>query len=168
MDSHAWEGQRVRRTLLERCRDPSFMLEFGPVGDLPIHLTFLLQKSTLGCAMLEAVTSSDAYWAKCEELVTTYGKEKMPLLPAPQERDTARLQEFILNIPYQHDLRWWFDEWQQREQVSGRGGVACAGSGGISCRRLAGRYSLVVLMAAMSSAELPHRTRTGHGCQQRG
>jgi hypothetical protein len=116
MDSK-WDGQRIRSALLDRCRDASFMLEFGPLGDLPLHLTILLNKGTLGCDMLEAVESSDEYWAQCEKLVEEYGQKNMPHLPPRHERDTTSLQEFILNIPYQHDLRWWFKEWERREQV---------------------------------------------------
>jgi len=115
------DGQKKRRDLLERSLDPDFMLEFGPIGDLPIHVAFLLGKVKLGCQMLEQVQSSDAFWIKCETLIAQHGDKNMPFLPEPKDRNTESLQEFILNIPYQHDLSWWLREWDRREKEMAEG-----------------------------------------------
>ena len=50
------EGLRSRKEFIEKCKnEPHFMLAFGPVGDLPLHLTFLLQKNKLGRDIVDAI-----------------------------------------------------------------------------------------------------------------
>ena len=71
-------GQKCRTELIRKCREePEFMLDFGPVGDLPLHLAFLFGKGRLGLDMIEAVESSKAYWDRCRELIEEWGQDKM-------------------------------------------------------------------------------------------
>jgi hypothetical protein len=76
------QGFDKRNKLCEDSRDkPQFFLNFGPAGDLPIHLACLLQDGQLGIEMLEAVHYSheiNDYWNRCKELIDVYGKENMP------------------------------------------------------------------------------------------
>ena len=116
-------GASRRRELIEKCKDPLFMLDFGPVGDIPLHVAFLLGKCTLGRDMLAAVESSPAWWRRCEELVKQWGPgSDLPELPRKELRNTANLRSWVLNIPYQNDLRWWLDEFGRREQYSDEDG----------------------------------------------
>jgi hypothetical protein len=79
------KGLDKRKELCEESRkNPDFFLNFGPAGDLPIHLACLLQDGQLGIDMLEAVHDShkiDAYWKRCHDLIDMYGPENMPALP---------------------------------------------------------------------------------------
>ena len=112
------EGETKRQELLNKCSDPKFMLDFGPVGDLPLHLAILLEKGNLGRDMIAAVKSSPPWWERCEKLVEEWGVESMPQLPSENMRNDESLRSFIINIPYQNDLRWWLKlrEAQQGEE----------------------------------------------------
>ena len=78
------QGLEKRNKLCEDSRNnPEFFLNFGPAGDLPIHLACLLQDGQLGIDMLEKVHDShkiDDYWNRCHELIEMYGPENMPAL----------------------------------------------------------------------------------------
>ena len=55
--------------------DPAWMLTYGPAGDLPVHLTFLLGKRELGREMLQALEALgdemlDAYWWKLSAVIS--------------------------------------------------------------------------------------------------
>jgi hypothetical protein len=108
-------GSKKRRELMEKSEDPTFMLDFGPVGDLPLHLAFLFGKTTLGRDMISCVKESPEWWQRCEELVKKWGQSSMPELPPEDDRNTKTLRSWILNIPYQNDIRWWLDEFERRE-----------------------------------------------------
>ena len=149
-------GQVKRSDIIDRCqKDPSFLLDFGPVGDTPLHLAFLLGKFQLGLDMIDAVRASPDYWSRCEELVRLHGgvrgaqtklTRRFPQLPVFSDGSDGRdvlsrtcscdsrtpvghrresdglckscreLHSFIINIPYQSDLTWWFDMWERRER----------------------------------------------------
>ncbi len=78
------KGFENRTKLCEESRNnPEFFLNFGPAGDLPIHLACLLQDGQLGIDMLEAVHYShkiDDYYDRCNKLIEMYGQENMPPL----------------------------------------------------------------------------------------
>ena len=46
----------------------------------------------------------------------------MPKLPPETERDTKALRKFVIKIPYlshyQHDIVWWFREFERREKAT--------------------------------------------------
>ena len=129
------QGFQKRKELCEESRNnPEFFLNFGPAGDLPIHLACLLQDGQLGIDMLEAVQDSDkigAYWSRCNELIAMYGKDNMPARPGKGEKCPHchcekckhMLHKFIINIPYQNDIIWWLKEIERRKDSSGEGGV---------------------------------------------
>jgi hypothetical protein len=127
------KGFDKRIKLCEESRkNPEFFLNFGPAGDLPIHLACLLQDGQLGIDMLEAVQDSDKiddYWSRCNELIAMYGEDNMPALPGEGEKcqhcDCKKckhmLHRFIINIPYQNDIFWWLKEIKRRKGSSGEG-----------------------------------------------
>ena len=99
---------------------PRKFLNFGPLGELPIHLCFLLGKPNLGIELLESVKSSDEYWKQCSRLIEKVGPENMPTLP--EKKNTETLRKFIINIPYVSDILWWFKEIEKREEIQIREG----------------------------------------------
>ena len=57
---------------------PTWMLKYGPAGELPVHLAFLLSKRDQGFAMLNALAEIDdatleSYWKQCYRLNAMYG-----------------------------------------------------------------------------------------------
>ncbi len=122
MHPHMREGQVSRRLLVQiYSKAPDLFLNFGPAGDLPIHLICLLGKDRLGIHILSALKSSPEYWRRCEELIKQFGADRMPKLPPEEERNDndkndKALRKFVINIPYQHDIVWWFDEFKRRRE----------------------------------------------------
>ena len=115
-------GQRERAKLIRRCHeDPAFLLTPDTVGALPFHVAFIMKKPQLGLEMLCAVEPSPKFWALCEKLVQEYSghhdcAHHMPVLPPAEERDTKdTVRAFLVNIPYLHDLKWWFEMFERRE-----------------------------------------------------
>jgi len=130
------QGFQKRKELCEESRNnPEFFLNFGPAGDLPIHLACLLQDGQLGIdmldAVLEAVQSSDVkkddYWRRCDELIEMYGKDNMPARRQEKCEECGSedckhmLHRFIINIPYQNDIIWWLKEIERWEARSSEG-----------------------------------------------
>lgn len=70
---------------------------------------------------MNEIKSTPEYWAQCEKLCKEWGAKNMPPLPPQKHRNDDSLRSFILNIPYQHDLKWWFEEWQRREDAKADG-----------------------------------------------
>jgi hypothetical protein len=67
------DDKQLRAVLLSLVRDPAWFLQYGPAGDLPLHLMFLLSKKELGREMLEVLENLDAemkaaYWDECRRL----------------------------------------------------------------------------------------------------
>ena len=121
MYPHDTEGQMSRKILVKKFRtDPDLFLNFGPAGDLPIHLILLLGKHDLGIEILDALESSPQFWRRCEELIKQFGADRMPKLPPETKRDTEALRNFVINIPYQHDIVWWFREFERREKLESK------------------------------------------------
>ena len=104
---------------------PTWMLKYGPAGDLPVHLAFLLSKRDQGFAMLNALAEIDdatleSYWKQCYRLNAMYG-DTIKMEVDAKKRDRGALLRCILNIPYQSDVRWWFNEVERREQKGDEG-----------------------------------------------
>ena len=104
---------------------PKWMLQYGPAGDLPVHLAFLLSKRDLGFAMLNALAEIDdatleSYWKQCYRLNAMYG-DTIKMEVDAKKRDRDALLRCILNLPYQSDVRWWFKEVERREQKGDEG-----------------------------------------------
>jgi len=83
--------------------EPGWMLKYGPAGDLPIHLTFLLGKRELGREMLESLQKLDtrmqnAYWDHCVRLHARHPDtiEEVPV----GNRDTAALIRCVWCVCY--------------------------------------------------------------------
>jgi len=103
--------------------DPAWMLKYGPAGDLPIHLTFLLGKRVVGREMLMALESIkgevlEAYWDQCYRVHAKYPDTTEPV---PKKKSNRGLIKWIINLPYQSDVLWWFKEVARREHVGARG-----------------------------------------------
>jgi hypothetical protein len=67
------DDKQLRAELLRLVRDPAWFLQYGPAGDPPLHVIFLLSKKELGREMLEALENLDAemqaaYWDQCRRL----------------------------------------------------------------------------------------------------
>jgi hypothetical protein len=104
--------------------DPAWMLTYGPAGDLPMHLAFLLGKEELGYRMLNCIMEVDdavldTYWDHCRRLRENH--RDTIVTDIPLNRDRKALLGWILNLPYQSDVLWWFNEVSRREQVGGDG-----------------------------------------------
>jgi hypothetical protein len=116
------EGQMSRRLLVQiYSKAPDLFLNFGPAGDLLIHLICLLGKHTLGIE-ITALEDSQEYRIQCEELIKQFGADRMPTLPPKEERNDKALRKFVINIPYQNDIVWWFKEFQRRRNQKEIGG----------------------------------------------
>ena len=103
--------------------DPTWMLRYGPVGDLPVHLTFLLGKRKLGREMLMSLQHIggdvlEAYWDQCYRLHAKYPDTTEPV---PRKKSNRALLKWIVNLPYQSDVLWWFKEVARREHVGAKG-----------------------------------------------
>ena len=120
--------EQLRAMLLRHAReDPAWMLQYGPAGDLPLHLMFLLGKRELGLDMLACLKDLDsdqqaAYWDQCRRL-----RDKFPdLEEVPgNNRDAQALVRWIVNLPYQSDISWWFKEVARRERVGAMHTYVC-------------------------------------------
>jgi hypothetical protein len=53
------------------------------------------------------------YWSRCEELINQVGAHRMPKLQPETEHDTKAMRKFVIKIPYQHDIAWWFREFER-------------------------------------------------------
>lgn len=115
---------RIFETCVHSARvDPAWMLRYGPAGDLPMHLAFLLGKKRIGQGMLQALeTLTDAeqtqYWHCCYGL---HAKYPDTVEPVPKERGIPELIAWIINLPYQSDILWWFKEVARRERAGNEG-----------------------------------------------
>jgi len=118
-------ADELRATMLRHAKtDPAWMLKYGPAGDLPLHLAFLLGKGELGREMLVSMEALDAqqleaYWEQCYRLHAKY-PDTVDNIPAGR-KDGRALIRWIVNLPYQSDLLWWFKEVARREQVGAAG-----------------------------------------------
>jgi len=124
-DSKAQGEPELRAAMLRYAgTDPAWMLKYGPAGDLPLHLAFLLGKRELGRDMLMALAELDAevlqaYWDHCYRLRTRY-PDTIDDIPAGR-KDGRMLIRWIVNLPYQSDVLWWFKEVARRDQVGAAG-----------------------------------------------
>ena len=104
--------------------NPAWMLTYGPAGDLPVHLAFIMGRKKLGIAMLEALADLDdetqeAYWNQAQLLLERYPQTILTKVPAEKSREALLM--WILNLPYQNDLLWWFEEVRRREDSGAEG-----------------------------------------------
>jgi hypothetical protein len=118
-------AEELRSTMLRHAQtDPAWMLKYGPAGDLPLHLAFLLGKGELGREMLASMEALDAqqlkaYWEQCYRLRAKF-PDTVEDIPAGR-KDGRALIRWIVNLPYQSDVLWWFKEVARREQVGAAG-----------------------------------------------
>ena len=42
----------------------------------------------------------------------------MPKLSTETEHDTKAMRKFVMKIPYQHDIVWWFRDFERREKAA--------------------------------------------------
>lgn len=114
---------RIYETCVHSARDPTWMLRYGPAGDLPMHLAFLLGKKEIGLGMLQALENLNeaeqtAYWHCCYGLHAKYPET---VDPVPQQRGIRELIGWVINLPYQSDISWWFREVARRERAGNEG-----------------------------------------------